>query len=87
MIGIAFIIIGSDLTVDSATNIAFILKVSERIVGLTIIAFGTSLPELITSVTAGLKGKDDIAIGNIVGSNIFNILFVTGTAALITPIE
>ncbi len=87
VIGIAFIIIGSDLTVDSATNIAFILKVSERIVGLTIIAFGTSLPELITSVTAGLKGKDDIAIGNIVGSNIFNILFVTGTAALITPIE
>ncbi|MCI9140306.1 sodium:calcium antiporter [bacterium 1XD42-8] len=87
IIGIAFIIIGSDLTVDSATNIAFILKVSERIVGLTIIAFGTSLPELITSVTAGLKGKDDIAIGNIVGSNIFNILFVTGTAALITPIE
>jgi len=59
---------------------------SERLIGLTIVALGTSLPELITSVTAGLKGKADIAIGNIVGSNIFNILFVIGTTALIQPV-
>ena len=59
---------------------------SERLIGLTIVAFGTSLPELVTSVTAAIKGKADIAVGNIVGSNIFNILFVVGTSALITPV-
>ena len=59
---------------------------SERLIGLTIVAFGTSLPELVTSVTAAIKGKADIAVGNIVGSNIFNILFVVGTTALITPV-
>ena len=59
---------------------------SERLIGLTIVAFGTSLPELVTSVTAAIKGKADIAVGNIVGSNIFNILFVIGTSSLITPI-
>lgn len=58
----------------------------EREIGLTIVALGTSLPELVTSVSAGIKGKADIAIGNIVGSNIFNILFVVGTTALITPV-
>jgi cation:H+ antiporter len=56
------------------------------LIGLTIVAFGTSLPELVTSVTAARKGKADIAIGNIVGSNVFNILFVVGTTALITPV-
>jgi cation:H+ antiporter len=59
---------------------------SERLIGLTIVAFGTSLPELVTSVTASLRGKADLAVGNIVGSNIFNILFVVGTSALITPV-
>ena len=58
----------------------------DRLIGLTIVAFGTSLPELVTSVTAARKGKADIAIGNIVGSNVFNILFVVGTTALITPV-
>ena len=87
LIGLVLIIVGSDLTVDSATNIAKVLGVSDRIIGLTIVAFGTSLPELVTSVTAAKKGSADIAIGNIVGSNIFNILFVIGTAALITPVE
>lgn len=86
VIGMAAIIFGSRLTVDSATQIATFFHISERIIGLTIVAFGTSLPELITSVTAALKGKADIAIGNIVGSNIFNILFVLGTTAIITPI-
>lgn len=84
--GLVLIVVGSDFTVDSATKIALDLGVSQRVIGLTIVAFGTSLPELITSVTAGMKGKADIAIGNIVGSNIFNILFVVGTAAVITPV-
>jgi cation:H+ antiporter len=77
---------GSDVTVDAATEIAKIFGMSEKFIGLTIVAFGTSLPELVTSVTAATRGKTDIAIGNIVGSNIFNILFVVGTTALITPV-
>lgn len=84
--GMAAIIIGSDVTVDSATKIATTFHMSERFIGLTIIALGTSLPEFITSVMAAKKGKADIAIGNIIGSNIFNILFVLGTTAIITPI-
>lgn len=86
VIGIAGIVIGSDLTVDNATIIAAKLGMDDRLIGLTIVAFGTSLPELVTSVTAAKKGKADIAIGNIVGSNVFNILFVVGTTALITPV-
>lgn len=87
VVGAAAIVGGSNLVVDSASEIAGFLGVSQRIIGLTIVAFGTSLPELVTSVTAAKRGKSDIAIGNIVGSNIFNILFVTGTTALITPIK
>lgn len=83
--GIVAIVVGSDLTIDSATAIATTLGVSERLIGLTIVAFGTSLPELITSAMAALKGKTDITIGNIIGSNIFNILFVLGTTALVSP--
>lgn len=85
-IGLILVVWGSDVTVDAATSIARVLGVSERVIGLTIVALGTSLPELCTSVSAARKGKADIAIGNIVGSNIFNILFVVGTAALITPV-
>lgn len=84
-VGMVFIIIGADLSVKAATELARNFM-SERLIGLTIVALGTSLPELITSVTAGIKGKADIAVGNIVGSNIFNILFVVGTTALITPV-
>lgn len=80
------IMIGSNMTVDSASTIASSMGVSERIIGLTIVAFGTSLPELMTSVTAAMKGKTDISIGNIVGSNIFNILFVLGSTALVSPV-
>lgn len=80
------IVVGSDVAVDAATELARIFGMSERLIGLTIVAFGTSLPELVTSVTAAIKGKADIAVGNIVGSNIFNILFVVGTSALITPV-
>ena len=78
--------VGSNLAVDAATNIAISLGVSQRFIGLTIVALGTSLPELVTSVTAARKGNADIAIGNIIGSNIFNILFVVGSSALITPV-
>ncbi len=86
VIGVVLIIVGSNVSVDAATKIAKVLGVSERFIGLTIVALGTSLPELCTSVVAARKGKADIAIGNIVGSNIFNILFVVGTTALITPV-
>lgn len=86
VIGGVVVVWGSNVTVDSATEIAKIIGMSERFIGLTIVALGTSLPELVTSVTAAKKGNADIAIGNIVGSNIFNILFVLGTSALITPV-
>ncbi|WP_310604555.1 calcium/sodium antiporter [Anaerosporobacter sp.] len=86
VLGMAAIIIGSNITVDSATKLAEIFGMSPRFIGLTIVAFGTSLPELITSITAAKRGKDDIAVGNIVGSNLFNILFVLATTSLITPV-
>lgn len=86
VIGGVVVVWGSDFAVDSATAIAQIIGLSEKFIGLTIVALGTSLPELVTSVTAARKGNADIAIGNIVGSNIFNILFVLGTSALIIPI-
>ncbi len=86
VVGAVLIVLGSDLAVDAATELARIFGMSERLIGLTIVAFGTSLPELVTSATAAIKGKADIAVGNIVGSNIFNILFVVGTSALITPV-
>ncbi len=85
--GAVMIVFGSDFAVDSASTIARTFGMSERFIGLTIVALGTSLPELFTSVTAARKGNADIAIGNIVGSNIFNYLFVIGTSALIIPIN
>ena len=85
--GLVCIIYGSDLVVKSATNIAKYCGVSDRIIGLTMIALGTSLPELVTSVTAARKGKTDIAIGNIIGSNIFNILCVAGVSACFVSIS
>ncbi|MBQ9140187.1 MAG: calcium/sodium antiporter [Lachnospiraceae bacterium] len=87
VIGGIIVVWGSNITVDSATAIAEMIGLSEKFIGLTIVALGTSLPELVTSVTAAKKGNADIAIGNIVGSNIFNILFVLGTSALIIPLE
>lgn len=84
--GMGCVVLGSNFAVDAATEIARILGMSERIIGLTIVAMGTSLPELVTSVSAAIKGNADIAIGNIVGSNIFNILFVIGISSLIIPV-
>lgn len=86
LVGGVMIVLGSDITVDAATALARIFGMSERLIGLTIVAFGTSLPELVTSATAAIKGKADIAVGNIVGSNVFNILFVVGISAVITPV-
>lgn len=84
--GMAALIFGSKIAVLSAVDIAQYIGISERVIGLTIVAFGTSLPELVTSIIAASKGESDIAIGNIVGSNIFNILFVLGITGLILPI-
>lgn len=86
VLGGVIVVWGSNITVDSATAIAEAIGLSERVIGLTIVALGTSLPELVTSVTAARKGNADIAIGNIVGSNIFNILFILGTSALVKPL-
>ena len=86
VIGLCLVVWGSDVAVDAATALAKFFGMSERFIGLTIVALGTSLPELFTSVTAARHGKTDIAIGNIVGSNLFNLLFVVGTTALITPV-
>ena len=86
LVGLAVILVSSDYAVDAAVAIAKIFNISDRVIGLTIVALGTSLPELVTSVTAALRGNADLAVGNVVGSCIFNILFVLGTSALILPI-
>lgn len=86
IVGLAFILIGSDLVVDASKDIALSLGMSETLVGLTIVSIGTSLPELITSVTAAYNKNTGIAIGNAVGSCIFNILFIVGLTTTITPI-
>ncbi len=86
VLGGVLVVGGSNFVVNGATTIARACGMSERFIGLTIVAFGTSLPELVTSVSAARKGNAGIAIGNIVGSNIFNILFVIGTVALICPV-
>ncbi|MBR4880650.1 MAG: calcium/sodium antiporter [Clostridia bacterium] len=86
VVGLALVIWGSDVTVDSATALAEMFGMSEKFIGLTVVALGTSLPELFTSVVAARKGKADIAIGNIVGSNIFNILLILGVTGIILPV-
>lgn len=86
-VGIAGVVVGADFLVDAAVNIMTVFGVSEKFVGLTVVAFGTSLPELATSVMAACKGEMDISIGNLLGSNVFNILSVLGAAALIRPIQ
>ena len=86
LIGITGIVLGGQLVVNSATDIAEMLNVSQNVIALTIVAIGTSLPELVTSAIAARKGESDIAIGNVVGSNIFNIFFILGLSATISPI-
>lgn len=84
--GIVAVITGGDVVVDSATKIAHQFKMSDNLIGLTVVAFGTSLPELVTSVVAAKKNEVDMALGNVIGSNIFNILLVLGVAAAISPV-
>ena len=85
LIGIAAIIFGGNLVVNSASDIASSFGVSDQLIGLTVVSIGTSLPEFVTSVIAATKGESDLALGNVIGSNIFNILFVIGASALISP--
>ena len=85
VIGIAAIIFGGNLVVDSASNIASSFGVNDQLIGLTVVSIGTSLPEFVTSIIAATKGESDLALGNVLGSNIFNILFVIGASALISP--
>ena len=87
LIGIVLIVIGGDCVVKSASKIASDLGMSEMLIGLTIVACGTSLPELVTSIVAAKKGECDMAIGNVVGSNMLNLLFILGMAATINPID
>ena len=86
IVGIAGIVIGGDMVVNSATSIAKSFGMSANLVGLTIVAVGTSLPEFVTSIVAIKKGETEIAIGNVIGSNLFNILLVLGLAVFINPI-
>ena len=87
IIGLAVLLGGAELTVWSAKSIAMSMGISELVIGLTIVAIGTSLPELAASVVSALRGHHDIAVGNIIGSNLFNILLVMGAAGAISPIE
>jgi cation:H+ antiporter len=86
-LGLAGLVGGGKLVVDNAIDVARLLNVSEKVIGLTIVAIGTSLPELFTSAVAAFKGKSDIAMGNIVGSNIFNIFFILAVSSIIRPIS
>jgi K+-dependent Na+/Ca+ exchanger family protein len=85
--GIAAVILGGQLVVDNAVKIAESFNVSENLIGLTIVAVGTSLPELVTSIAAAKKGNSGLALGNVIGSNIFNILFIIGASSVLNPIN
>ncbi|MGL4336331.1 MAG: sodium:calcium antiporter, partial [Turicibacter sp.] len=86
VVGLVAIVVGGQLVVSSATTIALAWGMSESLVGLTIVGIGTSLPELVTSIIAAFKGESDIALGNVIGSNIFNIFFILGLSAVIKDI-
>lgn len=87
VIGGVLVVFGSDVSVNAATALAKAFGMSDRIIGLTIVALGTSLPELVTSSAAAKKGNADMALGNVIGSNLFNILFVLGSSAVIAPVS
>jgi len=87
LVGLGILLAGAELTVARAVSLAVSLDVPRSVIGLTIVAFGTSLPELATSIVATWKGQTNLAVGNVVGSNIFNLLFVLGTTAVIRPVE
>lgn len=85
--GMIAIVVGGDMVVDNASVIAASFGLSETLIGLTVVAFGTSLPELVTSIVAAGKGENGLALGNVIGSNIFNVLFVLAASALISPMQ
>lgn len=87
MFGLIAIVLGGGWAVDGATGLAYRVGLSETVVGLTIVAIGTSLPELVTSLMAARRGENDIALGNVVGSNLFNLLFILGISAVLDPIH
>ncbi|MBR4893441.1 MAG: calcium/sodium antiporter [Clostridia bacterium] len=87
VLGLAAVIFGGDMVVDSASSIARSFGLSNHLIGLTIVAIGTSLPELVTSVVAASKGESDLALGNVIGSNIFNIFFILGISGIVNPIS
>lgn len=87
LLGLTLLIVGGKLVVTNSVRIAEVLGISQTIIGLTIVAAGTSLPELATSVVAAIKKNNDIAVGNIIGSNIFNVFFILGVSSLIRPLE
>ncbi|MEO9804759.1 MAG: calcium/sodium antiporter [Reichenbachiella sp.] len=87
LLGLAGLILGGKLFIMNATEMAVLLGIGEKVIGLTIVAAGTSLPELVTSVVAAMKKNNDIAVGNIIGSNIFNIFFILGISSIISPIS
>jgi len=86
VLGISGLVAGGKLLVTGAVDIARLLGISEAVIGLTVVAIGTSVPELATSVVAAMKKNSDIAMGNVVGSNIFNIFFILGTSATVAPL-
>jgi len=86
IVGLTALIVGAKISINNAIEIAHMLGLSEVFIGLTVVAFGTSLPELVTCLIAAFKKEDDIAVGNIIGSNIFNVLFVLGISGIIHPI-
>lgn len=87
VIGLACLIFGGNIVVESSVGIAHAFGLSEALIGITIVAFGTSLPELVTCVVAAVKKESDIAVGNIIGSNVFNVLFVMGISSVVNPIK
>lgn len=86
LVGLGLIVLGADWLVNGASSIARRAGISEFIIGLTIVGFGTSCPELVVSITGAIEGNADISVGNVVGSNIFNVLFILGLTAVICPI-
>ena len=87
ILGFLLLIKGADYFVDGSSSVAKLLKVPSIIIGLTVVAFGTSMPELSVSVTAALQGNNDLAVSNVLGSNIFNLLVVLGCCAIISPVR
>ena len=87
LVGLGLIVFGANWLVDGASSIARRIGVSEFVIGLTIVGFGTSCPELVVSLTGAIQGNPDIAIGNVVGSNVFNVLFILGLTAILSPVS